>query len=424
VKRVLRLPAYRRLLAAYTLNELAWSVGTLALAVLVYRRTGSAVGSAGFFLCAQFFPALLSPLVVARVDRRPARRVLPSLYALEAILFAALAWAASRFSLVPVLALAMLDGIVAVTARALARTATVGVLTPVGLLREGNALTNALFSICFMGGPALGGLVVVSGGTIAALLANSGLFAAIALILVTAGALPRAPEEDAPAAGRVRAAIAHVQSDPLLRSLLGIQTAAVVLFTIATPVEVVFAQRSLHAGAGGYGALLSSWGAGAVAGSAAYVRWHGLPARGLIAASAAALGVGFLVMAVAPTLLVAMVGSAIGGAGNGIESVAARTAVQEQTPERWMALVMSLNESLNQAAPGGGILLGGVIAALAGPRLALGVAGAGSLVVTAAIWVVLGPRAGFGATPSGPRSGSDAATEAGPPPFSGSETLA
>ena len=141
-------------------------------------------------------------------------------------------------------------------------------------------------------------------------------------------------------------------------------------------------------------------------------------------ASAAALGVGFLVMAVAPTLLVAMVGSAIGGAGNGIESVAAWTAVQEQTPERLMALVMSVNESLNQAAPGGGILLGGVIAALAGPRLALGVAGAGSLVVTAASWLVLRPRAGFGATPSGPWSGSDAATEAGPPSFSGSETLA
>jgi hypothetical protein len=424
VKRVLRLPAYRRLLAAYTLNELAWSVGTLALAVLVYRHTGSAVGSAAFFLCSQFFPALVSPAVVARIDQRAARRVLPTLYALEAILFAALAWAASRFSLVPVLALAMLDGVVAVTARALARAATVGVLAPEGLLREGNAVTNTLFSVCFMGGPALGGLVVVGGGTIAALLANSGLFAAIALILLTAGSLPRAPEEESPAAGRVRAAIAHVRSDPLLRALLGIQTAAVALFTISTPVGIVFAQRSLHAGAGGYGGLLSFWGVGAVAGSAAYARWHDLPARGLIAVSAAALGVGFLVMAAAPTLVVAMIGSAIGGAGNGIESVAARTAVQEQTPERWMALVMSLNESLMQAAPGGGILLGGVIAALVGPRIALMVAGAGSLLVAAAIWVVLGPRARFGRSPAGPRSASDVVTETRPPSVSRSETLA
>jgi len=144
----------------------------------------------------------------------------------------------------------------------------------------------------------------------------------------------------------------------------------------------------------------------------------------LIAASAAALGVGFLVMAAAPTLIVAMIGSAVGGAGNGVESVAAGTAVQEQTPERWMALVMSLNESLSQAAPGGGILLGGVIAALAGPRVALMVAGAGSLLVTAAIWVVLRPRAGPGVSPAEPRSESDAAEEAGLPSVSRSEALA
>jgi hypothetical protein len=423
VRRVLRLPAYRRLLAAYALNELAWSVGTLALAVLVYRHTGSAVGAAAFFLCAQFFPALLSPALVARIDQRAPQRVLPSLYGLEAILFAALAFAASRFSLAPVLALALLDGVIAVTARALARAATVAVLTPVGLLREGNALTNTLFSICFMGGPALGGLVVATGGTIAALLVNSGLFATTGLILVTAGALPRAPQ-DHRVEGRVRAAIAHVRNDPVLRALLGIQTAALVLFTISMPVEVVFAQRSLHAGAGGYGALLSAWGAGAVAGSAAYVRWHGLPARGLIAASAAALGVGFLVMAAAPSLAVAMIGSAIGGVGNGIESVAARTAVQEQTPERWMALVMSLTESLNQAAPGGGIVLGGVIAALAGPRVALMVAGAGSLVVTLAIWLVLRPRAGFGVSSGASGSGPDSAQGTRPPSAPRSGTLA
>ena len=62
MNRVLKIPAFRRLLAAYTLNELAFMVGSLTLALLVYRRTGSALGAAGFFLSAQFVPALLSPL--------------------------------------------------------------------------------------------------------------------------------------------------------------------------------------------------------------------------------------------------------------------------------------------------------------------------------------------------------------------------
>ena len=129
MRAVLSLPAYRRLLTAFALNELAWSVGTLALAILVYRRTGSALGSTAFFLSSQFLPALVSPFVVARVDQNSPRRLLPVLYAVEAVLFAALAWMTSRFSVIPVLALALCDGVVAIVARSLARTATVDVLS-------------------------------------------------------------------------------------------------------------------------------------------------------------------------------------------------------------------------------------------------------------------------------------------------------
>jgi hypothetical protein len=57
-----------------------------------------------------------------------------------------------------------------------------------------------------------------------------------------------------------------------------------------------------------------------------------------------------------------------------------------------MGLVMGLNESITQAAPGVGIVLGGLIAALTGPRVALAVAGAGSLAITGVVWVVLRPR--------------------------------
>ncbi len=418
VKRVLGFPAFRRLAVAYTLNELAWSVGTLALAVLVYRRTGSALGSTAFFLTSQFFPALMSPLVVARLDQRAPRGVLPVLYAIEGLLFLALAWVAGRFALVPVLVLAMLDGIVAVAARALARAAAVAVLTPAGLLREGNALTNAAFSLCLMAGPALGGAVVVAGGTSAALVINSGLFAAIALNLATAGGLPGAVPERAPVAGRLRAAIAYVKQDRVVRGVLSIQATALVFFTLTVPVEVVFAQHSLHAGAGGYGALLSAWGCGAVAGSIFFARWRALPIRVLISISAAALGAGFTVMAAAPSLAVALVGSALGGTGNGIESVATRTAVQEQTSPRWMALVMSLQESIAAAMPGVGFVLGGLIAALASPRAALAVAGAGSLAVTVAAWRVLRPGAG---TAAGPESGLDQSEPDGPGPGPGQD---
>jgi MFS family permease len=394
VARVLKLPAYRRLLTAYTLTQLAWSIGTLALAVLVYARTNSALGAMAFFLCAQFLPALVAPPLVARLDQRAARRVLPALYAIEALAFAGLAALADHFSLAPLLALTILDGVVALAARSIARACTVAVTTPVDLLREGNALANAAFSICFMVGPALGAIIANAAGTSAALLVGAGLFALITLTLATATGLPDALPHREASRGRVRAALKYAAARPPIRTLLGIQAAGLVFFTVSIPVEVVLAEKTLHAGRGGYAALLSAWGAGTVAGAVAFARWRSHPGRTLIAVSSATIGCGFALMAAAPSLALAIVGAVIGGVGNGVEAVAARTLLQEEVHQRWMALIMSFNESLFEALPGAGILLGGAITALSNPRVSLVVGAAGAVAVAAAAWLALEPAPG------------------------------
>lgn len=424
MRQVFGLPAYRRLLTAYGLNELTWSVGTIALAVLVYRRTGSALGSTAFFVSSQFLPAFLSPVLAVRLAGGAPRRVLPALYVVEAILFGVLAWMATHFSLVPVLAVALVDGAVAITARALSRAASVEVLRPHDLLHEGNAVINLVFSVAFFAGPALGGLVVAAGGTVAALLVDCGLFTVIALVLVTTPGLPAAtPDEDGPQTlrRRLQAAVAHVRHDPTVRWLLILSSGGLVAFTISVPVEVVFAQHTLHAGPGGYGAILSAWGGGAVVGSAVYARWRRRPGRLLIAGAGACLAAGFAVMASAPGIVVAVIGSALGGIGNGVNSVAVGTMVQEYTSQRWMALVMSLNESLSQAAPGIGFVLGGAIATLADPRIALAVAAAGSLAFVVAVWVVLAPARVGPPPPGAPTPSGEPA--AAPMAAEGRETL-
>jgi MFS family permease len=379
---------FRRLLASFALNELAWSVGTLALAVLVYRRTGSALGSTGFFLCSQVAPALLSTPLVAKLDRRAPARVLPVMYALEALLFGALAWMTSRFALAPVLALALLDGVVALASRSLAHAARAQVLKPLDLLEEGSALTSSAFSLCYMIGPLLGGIVVAAGGTVAALLANSALFAVMAFVLSTAD-LPRGVGDDEHGQRRLRAALAHVRANDWLERLLILQVIGMIFFTISVPVEVVFAEHTLRAGAGGYGALMACWGAGAVLGSAAYTRWRRRPAATLISVSGLMLGLGFLVMAVAPSLLAALLGAAVAGSGNAVVLVATRTLIQSRTPDRFMALMMSLMDASTTLAPGLGILAGGVITVLAGPRVAFAVAAFGSLAFALVVAVAL-----------------------------------
>src|SRR3954451_25122800 len=152
---------FGRLLSSYTLNELGDSVALVALAVLVYDRTEAVAPTAAFFLIAKFLPALLAPALTARIDQLSVRRSLPALYLIEAIVFVLLALiAGGEFLLVAVLVLGLIDGTLALAARAITRSAVADVLQPSGLLREGNALMNIGFAVSSVGGAALGGLLI------------------------------------------------------------------------------------------------------------------------------------------------------------------------------------------------------------------------------------------------------------------------
>src|SRR3984957_17126052 len=414
LKSLIRVPAFVSLMLAYTLNELAWSVGTLALSILVYKRTGSALGSTGFFLLSQVVPGFLAPLLVPRLEPLAPRRLLPALYWLEAILFGILAWLTSRFDLAPVLVLVLIDGVVALAARSLAGAVRADLLKPLGLLHEGNALSNTVFSVCFMVGPLIGGGVVALGGTVAALAANAGLFALMGLSLAIAS-LPASAARELSPKGRLRAALAHVKSDPPLRNLLSLQGVGVVFFTISTPVEVVYAEHTLHVGAGGYGAIVAAWGGGAVLGSLIYARWSRANIRVLLTGGSLAIAVGLGVLAAAPGLVIALIGAMLAGIANGVMSTAFMTETQDRTPRDWMTLVTTLLQSIRQISPGLGILLGGVLAAAGSSRAAFGVAGAGCLLVAGAAFVLLSPKSMEGGIAVGHGVPPSAPTDPGPP---------
>src|SRR5712691_9260915 len=63
----LRRPAFRRLASSFAINELGDWLGLIALAVLVFDRTNSALATTGLFLGTRFLPALLAPAFVARI---------------------------------------------------------------------------------------------------------------------------------------------------------------------------------------------------------------------------------------------------------------------------------------------------------------------------------------------------------------------
>jgi MFS family permease len=373
---------FSRLLSSYTLNELGDSVGIVALAILVFDRTGDVAATSAFFIVGKFLPALLAPALTARLDQVSLRRTLPGIYFVEALVFAALAMIADgNFVLALVLALALVDGSLAVTARGLTRGAVGTVLEPAGLLKEGNALMNIGFALSSVGGSALAGLLVAQFGLSTALVVDALSFLVIAVALGSTRGLPHIEVEHQGWRERLGDGLRFVRRHRAIRLLLIGQAFALILFTLVIPIEVIYAKESLGTTDAGFGVLLASWGAGIVIGSLVYLLVRARSAMTLIVLSTAAIGAGYLGMASANTLLVACLFSVLGGIGNGVQWIAVVTAIQEVTPRDYQARVTGLLESLGAGMPGIGYLLGGILAGIGSPRTAYAAAGIGVLLL-------------------------------------------
>jgi MFS family permease len=387
----LKRPQFRRLATSYAVNELGDWMGIVALSVLVFDRTGSAMATAALFIGTRFLPALIAPVLVARVERPPPRFVLPVIYCGEAAAFAALALLAGKdFALAGVVVLAAIDGTLALAGRALTRAVVAALLEPAGELRAGNAVLNVAFTGGAAVGPAVAGLVVAGFGTQSALLLDAISFYAVAWILLTAGSLPQAEPDPGLVRERVRAGVTYIREQPTLRKLLIAQGAAFVFFAAAIPVEVFYAKQTLGAGDFGYGLLLASWGTGMVLGSFVFATIRRAPLPILLFFSTIAVGAGYLGIAAAPTLALACAAAAVGGVGNGVQWVSAISAVQELTVAGMQARVMSVLESIGAAMPAVGYLAGGLIATAASPRATILVTGLGVLATVAVASVALG----------------------------------
>jgi MFS family permease len=386
----LRRPLFRRLAASYAINELGDWMGIIALSVLVFDQTESALATAALFLGTRFLPALFAPLLVAQAEKPPPRFALPLIYCGEAAAFGALALLVDHFSLAAVVALAAVDGALALAGRSLTRAVVATSLEPSGELRAGNALLNVAFTGGAAIGPALAGLAVAGFGVQSALLLDAVSFYAVAWILFTAGAMPHAEPEPGRMRDRVRAGLEYVRSQTALRRLLTAQGLAFVFFAAVLPVEVVYVKETLGSSDTGYGLMLASWGVGMVLGSLLFARLRQASLAHLLFFSTLAVGAGYLGLAAAPTLAVACAASVLGGAGNGVQWVAAISAVQELTEESMQARVMSVLESIGAAMPGVGFAVGGIIAAALSPRMTFLVAGAGVLVIVVVMAALLG----------------------------------
>ena len=393
----------RRIIVAYTANRIGTWFGLVALMVTVFDRTHSALAVAGLLLAWQALPAFAVPALVARVEASEGRHELSALYLFEAVATAVLAVLVSHFSLPAVLLVAALDGTAALAASALLRAevaragrqhaeASWNAEVPPDTReaeaheaeRRANAALNVAFSLTFVLGPLLGGVMVAGAGAPAALLFDVGSFVVCGALLFDVHT--HVDEAGADSLGaRLTAAWSHIHQATFLRALLAAEAVALLFFESGGPIEVPYAKATLNAGDRGYGLLLTAWGVGALVGSVVFARFVKRSLAGLLGAGTLAIGIGYVGFGVAPSLALACIAAGIGGIGNGLQWPSLISVVQQLTPRDLHGRLMAAVESLAALCLAVGLMLGGGLVSLSSPRVAFILVGSGAIVTTGAL---------------------------------------
>jgi len=260
------------------------SVGTwtqdVAVAWIVHTRTGDP-----FYLGLRTFAAeapliafmLLGGAVADRVDRRA---ILVSSQLLQMSMAAALGilYVTGHLNVGAILAAAFLTGLAQSQSSPTYQAVLTSVVPP-GQIQNAVALNSLQFNLSRALGPALAGLLLLRGGTGACFAVNVVSFVAVVIAILRIELPPPGPREGT-LAESLAAGLRHVRGHPalLLFTLMGL-CGSFLAFPLLTYLPVV-AGDVQGTGAAGYGALLSSFGAGAVGGAIATAHRGAHPRRG------------------------------------------------------------------------------------------------------------------------------------------------
>jgi MFS family permease len=221
-------------------------------------------------------------------------------------------------------------------------------------LEPSNAVLQGTGQLSGVVGPALAGLLVAAGGSAAAFALDTATFAfaTLMLALIRPTALP-APTEDATSSddkprpkllGSIAAGLREMWSDPPMRLFLLL--IVVINFVLIGPITIgipALAALRFAGSAAGFGAMMATYGAGAVLGTVA-AGARGTPRRMgmLLLGGVAALGIGLACLGLAPN--VAAAAAVLGAMGIGISFVNVNIIswLQRRSPPALLGRVMSV----------------------------------------------------------------------------------
>jgi MFS family permease len=372
IRAALRYPGFRWLLSGLAVSQTGDWLYNLALVVLVYQRTHSALW-AGVTTAARVLPVvLLGPLGGVLADRFDRRRIMITCDLGRMgmmVLLAAVAAFHLPIVLAPVIA-------AVATAGTAPYVACVAAVTP----RLANAARSAVTGAGIVLGPALGGVLLLFGSAASAFALNALTFGLSALaVLAISGDGDPSPFRVRRAADRpdgllreVAQGAAALRAHPAALRLVGADIMCSVLYGAQT-VLLLLVSRQVGLGAQGYGYMFAALGAGGLIGTALAGRVsRRLGSRSVLAAALALAGVPTLLLAVVRWPAAAIVLTGLTGMGALLVEILTETTLQRELDED----VFGRAYGLAFPAAIAGIVVGSVIA----PGLAVLLGGSGALV--------------------------------------------
>jgi MFS family permease len=293
---------FRLLAAGQATSTIGDFCYALALPWMVLSARGGGVALLGLVLACYGIPrTALIPVGGILADRLSSRVVMLAADSLRCVLVCAMLYldAVHRVSLDTLGPVAALVG----ACSGLFVPASFSILPqllPADLLQSGNAISSACNQLGAFAGPALAGALVAAFGTVPAFGVDAATFAVSALTLLLIRLKPAAtPGEPDPAGGQRpggKPGLLRLLREPVLQNLMVIAVIANLVldgaFDVAMP-DLAHARF----GAGGYGALLACFGAGATVGALAAARRGSLRTPSVVACAAfviSGVGVAFV----------------------------------------------------------------------------------------------------------------------------------
>jgi MFS family permease len=385
---------FRALWAAQVLSYAGDQFAQVAIAILVFERTRSALLTAVAYALTYLPPIAGGPLLSGLADLFPRRRVM---IACDVIRMGTVGLMA-----IPSMPLAPLCVLLFVTVLtgapfASARTALMPDVLPGDKLMIGSAISNITFQASQIAGFVAGAAVVTvlkPPRTLALDAVSFGLSALIVVLGVRQRPSPHREGDSRPSLWSISAdGVRTVFGNPVLRTLLlfgWLAGFAIVPEGLAAPYA-----HTLHRGTLTVGLLMAAMPFGAVIGAFLFGKLAGPSTRIRMIGWLAMLSCAPLIASAwNPPLAVVLPMWALAGAGGAYQLAAATAFVQTLTPER-RARAFGVAQSGLYAVQGIGVLVGGAVAQAIGPTLAVGLAGLTGLTAAtmlAMVWTHLRGR--------------------------------